>query len=179
MLIECPHCGKENNIDTKEFCAQAKKTIFVSHICQYCDKTFEMYSEGHVEALLIKETCDCCGHSWDVKHMNGRGQCFPFPLNPEYNNICPSCFARAILFDLEARNDYRFNMGSKNIEYVKSNFKPGDMIQITKILDPYRVIKSPITLSIHMVENNGTVIVRLDNGDYWNLYYGYDTFEKV
>ena len=178
MIIKCPFCSADNEVNAKQFLITDPSQIFRAHTCIHCKKTFEMYCETRIEELLTKETCDVCGHPWEIKSMNRRETCFPFPLNPELNNICPSCYARTMLADLEARTEYGRTMSLAQQQRIKKNFHVGTLVQVNKVMDPYVVLKEPIVVPILSIIH-GVIIVRLPNGDLCNLYDGFDDFVQV
>ena len=83
MIIECPHCNEEIEIDDSEIEFMHKDGYIQDYECPECGMLMDISVEvrWYGEATLIENVvCDECKGSFRERDIHFKGRCSPWPL---------------------------------------------------------------------------------------------------
>ena len=98
--VECPYCEHENDMSDGLIDLPSDNTF--DHICEECEKEFEVFVEfepNYSGSKIIYEKCEKCGTK--TRDFAKRGKIFPYPKSVKENIVCKPCFYKGHKYDYD------------------------------------------------------------------------------
>ena len=180
MIIECPHCNEEIEIDDSEIEFMHKDGYIQDYECPECGMLMDISVEvrWYGEAKPIEKViCDECKGSFRERDIHFKGRCSPWPLKENRDKLCPDCFRKVLYGEIDARRDHLAKFTDKDKKDIKATYRPKMKIHINQVKDPYHARRSKdIDVTVDSIKNGCIVVCRMINGELISLYPGYDDF---
>jgi uncharacterized protein YlaI len=180
MLVTCPHCDYEVEIEDSEVEYMHKNGYIHDFECPECgelmDISVELKWTGEA-SIIEKDTCDECLGEFRARDLHYKGRCSPWPLKSGTNKLCPECFRKVLYGELDARRDYLATLTDDNKKNIKKTYHKGMKIHVNQIKDPYHAKRgSNIDVTVDSIKNGCIIVCSMINGELVNLYPGFDDF---
>ena len=180
MLVTCPHCDYEVEIEDSEVEYMHKDGYIEDYECPECGEKFDIAVElvWTGDAIEIEnEVCDECNKEIRTRNLHYRHRCSPFPWEPKYNKLCACCFQKVLYGEEDERTDFINAIDENTKIKIRQMYLPGLKMHVNLIKDPYRAkLMNNVTCTIDHVEKDCIVVCRVVNGDLYRLVPGYDDF---
>lgn len=97
MLIECPYCEKDFELDDSNLEYLNSENIITDIECPHCEEMTDVHVDFEpIPSPMKIEYCKCddCGKKLKKREGKSSGKVFPFPKNKTF--LCKKCYWKEI-----------------------------------------------------------------------------------
>lgn len=183
MIIECPHCNEEIEIEDSEIEYMHKDGYINDYECPECGMSMDISVEvkWYGEAKPIEMvTCDECLGSFRERDIHYKGRCSPWPMKENRNKLCPDCFKKVLYGEIDARRDHLATLTDEDKKHIKATYRKGTKIHINQIKCPYNFKRGKnVDVVVAKIKNGCIIECKMPDGTDINIYPGYDNYEVI